>query len=209
MTRLYAPPSYEVVIGMNEDPPPYQAVADGFETDSENDDSLIEDHAIQNSNYASVSLPSNPKNSDIVTTNIQVTSALVTCDIEGNNICTTDVCETEKPVCNGGKAFEEMTNYKPLPCNGSESSLRKVTIIDHDTNEIEVLEHHSSNEDVTYCNGHINNGSLRNGKLANGGSHVTGNGITQADKRSSYSKVLYKRSPSRREADTIDYVDSD
>ncbi|KAL4227135.1 hypothetical protein ACF0H5_015108 [Mactra antiquata] len=245
LTRLYAPPSYEVVIGMDEDPPPYQAVADGFETasETEDDESVLDDHVIQSENFSCSPMPiyseKESENCDTVSSNIRIHSALVTCDIDGNNVNTSDVCSVDEPIQNkSNEVFEEMTKYKPLPCNGSSSSLRKVTVIDNDPNEIEVLEHHSSSEDVTsgnehVCqNGSINNGVITNGKIANGDNHMKGSGLSNGvnhvepnsklianggkrvgngttKNRSSYSKVMFKRSPSKREPDSIEYVDSD
>ncbi|WAR26765.1 hypothetical protein MAR_012469 [Mya arenaria] len=42
LTRLYAPPSYEVVVGMDEAPPPYHSVADEYTSSEEEDGMLVE-----------------------------------------------------------------------------------------------------------------------------------------------------------------------
>ena len=91
LMRMYAPPSYDVVIGMDEQPPPYQS-DDSSGSDVE-DVAFIEhvsSSACANQELMSSESTDNIRNKQIAKAKsqptVRVTSAVVVCDIEGNNL---------------------------------------------------------------------------------------------------------------------------
>lgn len=154
LARLYAPPSYEVVIGMNEEPPPYHAVAD--DSDSEiSDVDIANDYVATNSALASVSFPEN-ENIDNQHRQMcsdddeNVTSAIITCDIEGNQFLgKSEMTLTD----NQNNDFLELTKLH-LCATGNQTDTnsgngkRFVKGASH-LDDIEVLESDNSKPDLT------------------------------------------------------------
>ncbi|XP_045164817.2 uncharacterized protein LOC123528854 [Mercenaria mercenaria] len=207
LTRLYAPPSYEVVVGMDEEPPPYEAVEDDYDTETDDDNEVLNEHVTMNTKGACAVTPETMGNNKI-----RITSALVTCDIEGNNVKTKVNKTNEDNILNQRKEFQELTNYK-LCSSAEESSSNSSTSQNknaqiqnnHAGDEIEVLESVDSDSSKDE-----NSNSHNQQKLSNGTVHtLIGNGHVSSEKCNGHSKVMFKRSPSTRDADTIEYVDSD
>lgn len=211
LTRLYAPPSYEVVVGMDEDPPPYEAVE--YETDSDDDDCVSVEHMALNCESACVSLPNeahisgNGSNAKVC-----VTSALVTCDIEGNNICTVGVdANDEDTDSKRHEEFQELTNYKLCSTELGDnlcSNRRKVQFQATDNiDEIEVISSADSDSSKDEnSNSHNHKEKMLNGNVQT----LTSNGhVGITVKYNGHSDATLTRSPSKREAETIEYIDSD
>jgi len=217
--HLYAPPSYEVVVGMDEAPPPYYTVADE-QTDSDSDEDhgvLIEqNHESSPHSNAKVVTPETESNSlehgGVETTSaeshnvetpingIKVTSAIVVCDVEGNFNCQTKLAK-DADVKNAD--FESLTNLKmcsPSLSNEVEkrkkSSAKELPNID----EIEVLA--SGSDDSHSTNDENENRTKRKGK-------AIGNPTPLSNGKLNGHAVSYHRSPSKREAGAIEFIDSD
>ena len=198
LTRLYAPPSYEVVVGMDEEPPPYDAVDYDTETDDEND--ILNQHVMLNTEGACASTPESD-----VQTKFRVTSALVTCDIEGNHIKTSVDKSNQEIANNQSKEFQELTNYKLCSSaeeNSSNSSPSAHAQRNNVEDEIEVLE---SEDSESSKDENCNSNSPK--KYSNG--NLLGNGHIKSEKSNGHTRVMYKRSPSQMDGGAVEYVDSD
>lgn len=102
LMRMYAPPSYDVVVGMDEQPPPYQS-DDSSGSDVE-DVAFIEQVAscsCANQEDMSSESTDNIRNKQIAKSKskptVRVTSAVVVCDIEGNNLPSCSKVDDEDP----------------------------------------------------------------------------------------------------------------
>lgn len=108
MTRLYAPPSYEVVIGMDEQPPPYHSVISPYYSDSDEEDGVLREQPSTSYEVPRARMPdenppssnetrskggapkrSKPKSKPIV----RIASVVVTCDNSGNQVCSAQACD--------------------------------------------------------------------------------------------------------------------
>lgn len=225
LTRLYAPPSYEVVIGMNDvEPPPYQSVADCTDTSDSEDKDSDTDTDSRAPTETKDTLLSQPDNNSLVSEsrnsqklsngNINVTSAVVTCDIEGNHqvLCKSEAnCDSTQDATD---SFQELTKLHLCATGATDhspnSSNRKVVVrgacnLLDDINEIEVL------QTADTCSaGHTNGGSKTNNnyKKSNSsfgkGHTVKQNGIFE---KNNGHAIKYKRSPSQIES--IEFIDND
>ena len=129
LTRLYAPPSYDVVIGMDENPPPYQSddssgsdVDDGAFTEQVTSCTCAK-HGRMNSESMD-----NIRNKQKAKTNsqptVRVTSAVVVCDIEGNSLPCCSKDDDEDP------SHLKQTNYH-LTASASASGLPEKGVNGH------------------------------------------------------------------------------
>lgn len=205
MSRLYAPPSYELVVKMDEDPPPYESVEDEYDTDTDDGNEVLNEHVLMNTEGACATTPSED---NISNANIRVTSALVTCDIEGNNVKTE--VNSKDVLRNQNEEFQELSNYKL--CSSGEENFPNKKVVQFQANgiqdEIEVLSSEDAyNSKEENINGNIQTQKIPNRKTPNG-IHVS-NGVIGSEKCNGHSKVMFKRSPSKRDAGTIEYIDSD
>ena len=102
LMRMYAPPSYDVVIGMDEQPPPYQS---DDSSGSDVEDVAFIEHvsscACANQDLISSESTDNIRNKQIAKAKsqptVRVTSAVVVCDIEGNNLPSCSKDDDEDP----------------------------------------------------------------------------------------------------------------
>lgn len=227
LTRLYAPPSYEVVVGMDEEPPPYESVEDGCNTETDDEDGILREHVTHNTESACVSLPSacvslpsacvslpnengpnKEANQNLSVKDLRVTSVLVTCDIDGNNICTQDsniTVEYEVDEQNQTAEFQNLTNLKLCTSEPLNIDARKTDAPLQNGECIVEQESVSIDPDAVDINIEITRGKVTNGTALN----VTSNGHIGPEKCNGHSKVAYKRTPSKREPETIEYIDSD
>lgn len=220
LARLYAPPSYEVVIGTNdEEPPPYQSVADDTDTSSEVEESdtdsvgdkLTESRDSQISNVHL--LPKCVESNSLPHSNVNVTSAVVVCDIDGNHQV---LCKTGRSIDtsqDSTDSFQELTNLHVCstgaPCHPNFSNLKVVVrgasnLLD-DINEIEVLPT-ADTPGSPHTNGRIksNSNSKKTNLNLGKGRNLNQNGLSE---KSNGHAIKYKRSPSQIEA--IQFIDSD
>lgn len=243
LTRLYAPPSYEVVVGMEGAPPPYEEVGDLDSSESDEENGILREHMAQTTDGACVCLPSeinrpekNLENQRQRESEMCVTSVLVTCDIDGNNICalaSSIETPTEDVRRDDSKDFQSLTKYKLCASTAEETEVRNMPTHAIHNEECPDTFNAKSNETVsadaqnnTLPNGEseshyggteqIENG-IPNGHVVQGG-HVTSemcnghtpNGHLKLDTSNGHVKVVYKRSPSKiGEKDAIEYIDSD
>ncbi|XP_052781138.1 uncharacterized protein LOC128217791 [Mya arenaria] len=214
LTRLYAPPSYEVVVGMDEAPPPYHSVADEYTSSEEEDGMLVEQ--IDEISAGPGTCVIMPEDEHLVTENlrqacakppdnhIKVTSALVVCDVEGNNSCQTKLVEGAS---NLDSDFQNLTNLKKCSSinqNDVKPGSKRLALVRESSHldEIEIIS--SNSDDSRSTNDENENRTRTKGKGATqtvASLKGTNNGFVKG--------VTYKRSPSSRDADTIEFADSD
>lgn len=188
MVRLYAPPSYDVVIGMDE-PPPYHSVAGGDDSGSDAEDSAFNEHVTSRSECACARHESEvletadmqekykPKSK----TTVRVTSAVVMCDIEGN--IPPCASSSSKPVDEDSSHLKQ-TQYRLTSCSPPNVLPdQKVCSNGYGSAEIEILSSADSLENID-----------KKGKRHSANSR---NSNTKKSKSNGHARVNYTRSPSR------------
>ena len=217
LTRLYAPPSYEVVIGMEgEDPPPYRAVAGDSDASTSDGEDTDTDHVMDINTRPT----SSPDRDNIVNEdrqshpdkNINVVSAIVTCDIEGNHQVVNNDDIHKHECADSTQSFQDLTNLhlcatgpstRDSPITSGRNVIIKGASRMADEDEIEVIQ---TSVDHVHKNGSITtNNNTHNGVKSHGenGHSSQSNGVKG---KVNGHAVKYKRSPSQFES--IDFIDS-
>lgn len=196
MVRLYAPPSYDVVIGMDEQPPPYHSVAGGDDSGSD-----VEDGA-SCSEYARTRHESDISDSADIQEqrkrnnkqSVRITAALVTCDIEGNiPPCANS---SSKPTDEDPSHLKQ-TKYRLTSCSPPNVLPDKTVCSNgHGSAEIEVLSSADSLENID-----------KKGKRQSANPR---NSNAKKSKSNGHARVSYTRSPSKRaETANIDFINNE
>ena len=201
LNRLYAPPSYEVVIEMDEDPPPYNSVNGRLDTDSDEDNqSLTEDETHIPKGVSENGNITGTRNNFKQNTRL-ITSTIVSCDVHGNYVSESELAERT----NNQSDFLTQTKYRLCSANQSNGSLKRTTSMRGQNLEtdIEILLSNDSEspKDVN-----------RNSKTKSNGNAITPDDTVRVlddTTTKDHAIVSYERSPSNRKPNTIEFVDSD
>ena len=219
LTRMYAPPSYDVVVSMDEQPPPYESDSSGSDIE---DVAFIESTtscACVRPEFISSETTDNIRNKQIAKSKnqptVRVTSAIVVCDIDGNNLpsCSADggedpsllqqtnyhlastasPCERPENELNGhanglpGKGISSRENgLKPSGMNGHANGLPHKGINGHSSRHLSTEIEVLSSEDDNTC-----------AKDMKRMKKSRSDGDVKRSKSNGHARVNYSRSPSR------------
>ncbi|KAH3827894.1 uncharacterized protein LOC127880910 isoform X2 [Dreissena polymorpha] len=201
-TNLHAPPSYERVYGIDEAPPSYRSVVEQY-TDSEDEQVESPGNVYESSALASATVVDEGNvglaDGKSGTSERNAKQVLVVCDVEGRHDYRTELVSSAQCTPQSDD-FQTLSGYKLCSngdakhgahhINNSESAL-------HDLNEADGLTKSKAF--------HIDNQEIRNPtEVTNGKDKLLTNGHCNGSSTSTYN-----RSPSRRDADLIEYIDSD
>ena len=197
MVRLYAPPSYDVVIGMDEQPPPYHSVAGGDDSGSDAEDGAsCSEYARtrHDSSDISDSVDIQAQRKRNSKQPVRITAALVTCDIEGN----IPPCANSSSKHTGeDPSHLKQTKYRLTSCSPPNVLPDKTVCSNgHGSAETEILSSADSLENID-----------KKGKRQSANPR---NSNAKKSKSNGHARVSYTRSPSKRaETANIDFINNE
>ena len=209
LVRLYAPPSYDVVIGMDDQPPPYQSVAGVEDSGSDVDEDDFSHHsggacgscscvntADACDDHRDEIRKSKQKQKQQQPT-VRVTSALVVCDIEGNNIPNCSHSSSDNDI-----GFLKQTKYHltSKPSTGQPNHEIHICHSEPNFTEIEIISSAESAENAVSKDKKKEKAQQRNGSVKKSKM----NGVN------GHARVNYSRSASKQdEKADIEFVEKE